>query len=104
MSRLDSLRSSAPGSFLGPNGIKTAYWILFAIMAVAVFTRFWRLSSPDRCYFDEVDFPTTAAESPKGKDDAWSFYGHENTHPPLSKELMALGQLVYGTTDPKGVD
>ncbi len=104
MSRLDSIRATATGSFLGPNGLKTAHWILFAIMAVAVFTRFWRLGTPDRCYFDEVYFPTTAAEILKGKDDAWGFYGHENTHPPLSKELMALGQVVFGTTDPKGVD
>jgi dolichyl-phosphate-mannose--protein O-mannosyl transferase len=67
---------------------------LFAIMLVAVVTRFYRLGEPDRCYFDEVYFPTTAVEILKGDDDAWQFFGHENTHPPLSKELMALGMAL----------
>src|SRR5574341_507513 len=104
MSLLDNFRSSGSGSFLGPNGIKTAHLLLFGILIVAVFTRFWRLGSPDRCYFDEVYFPTTAAEILKGDNGAWKFYGHENTHPPLSKEIMALGEAIFGTTDPKGVD
>ena len=100
MSIPDSLRSRISG----PSGIKTAQLLLLAILVVAVFTRFWRLGTPDRCYFDEVYFPTTAAEILKGKDNAWDFYGHENTHPPLSKEIMALGAAIFGTTDPKGVD
>lgn len=104
MSLPDSLRSSPAGPFLGPGGIKTAHLLLFGIMAIAVFTRFWRLGTPDRCYFDEVYFPTTAAEILKGKNDAWGFYGHENTHPPLSKEIMAVGEAIFGTKDPKGVD
>lgn len=104
MSRPESLQSMLPGSLLGSNGIKTAHLLLFGIMLVAVFTRFWRLDTPDRCYFDEVYFPTTAAEILKGKNDAWNFYGHENTHPPLSKEIMAVGEFIFGTTDPQGVD
>jgi dolichyl-phosphate-mannose--protein O-mannosyl transferase len=104
MSGTDSLRTRAPGAFLGPNGIKTAHLLLFGILVIATFTRFWRLDKPDRCYFDEVYFPTTAAEILKGKDAAWGFIGHENTHPPLSKEIMALGEFIFGTRDPKGVD
>ncbi len=102
MSRLESLRSPQPR--FNPFGIKTAYILLAGIMLVALFTRFWRLGTPERCYFDEVYFPTTAAEILKGKNDAWNFYGHENTHPPLSKEIMALGEAIFGTKDPKGVD
>jgi len=101
---LENLRSGAQSSFLGPSGIKTAQLLLFGILVAAVFTRFWRLGTPERCYFDEVYFPTTAAEILKGKDDAWGFYGHENTHPPLSKEIMAVGQAIFGTRDPRGAD
>jgi len=39
---------------------------LFAILLVTVVTRFYRLGEPDRCYFDEVYFPTTAVEILKG--------------------------------------
>lgn len=104
MSVLGNLPSGVRGNLFGPSGIKTAQLLLFAVLVVAVITRFWRLGTPDRCYFDEVYFPTTAAEILKGKDDAWGFYGHENTHPPLSKEIMALGEVIFGTKDPRGGD
>jgi dolichyl-phosphate-mannose--protein O-mannosyl transferase len=69
---------------------------LAAIILAAVFTRFYRLGEPDQCYFDEVYFPTTGAEILRGDNAAWNFIGHENTHPPLSKELMAAGMAIFG--------
>lgn len=72
--------------------------LLVIILGGAVFTRFFRLDQPDRCYFDEVYFPTTAALILKGDDASRNFFGSENTHPPLSKLFMALGQGVFGTT------
>ncbi len=104
MSLLDAAQSRfpSPPPFLG--GIKTAYWILFAILLLASFTRFWRLTTPDQCYFDEVYFPTTAAEILRGDNNAWAFYGHENTHPPLSKEIMALGMGIFGHRSASAAD
>ncbi len=82
----------------------TLYTAAFiAILALAAFTRFYRLGTPDQCYFDEVYFPTTGAEILHGDDRAWEWIGHENTHPPLSKLFMAAGQGIFGketsTTD-----
>ena len=79
-----------------PSEIRTTQVLLACILLLAVFTRFWRLGTPDQCYFDEVYFPTTGAEILRGDDQAWEFYGHENTHPPLSKLIMAVGQGVFG--------
>jgi dolichyl-phosphate-mannose--protein O-mannosyl transferase len=81
-------------SGLGIDRQTLVFGALFVIMLVAVVTRFYRLGEPDRCYFDEVYFPTTAVEILKGDNNAWQFFGHENTHPPLSKELMALGMAL----------
>ncbi|MEX0684250.1 MAG: phospholipid carrier-dependent glycosyltransferase [Dehalococcoidia bacterium] len=69
------------------------------ILFFASFTRLWRLDEPPRCYFDEVYFPPTGAEILRGQKAAWEYYGHENTHPPLSKLLMAAGQGIYGHKD-----
>ena len=77
---------------------------LSAIILAAAFTRFYRLGEPDQCYFDEQYFPTTGAEILRGDNAAWDFYGHENTHPPLSKELMAAGMAIFGHQDRAGVD
>ncbi len=70
--------------------------VLVGILALAFFTRFWRLDTPNQCYFDEVYFPTTGAEILKGDKNAWQFFGHENTHPPLSKLFMAGGMALFG--------
>ncbi len=80
--------------------LRLAHVALAAILLAAVFTRFWRLDTPAVCYFDEVYFPTTGAEILHGDDKAWEFYGHENTHPPLSKLLMAAGMGIFGHADP----
>ncbi len=79
-----------------PAQIKAHHLLLAAILLLAVFTRFWRLGTPDGCYFDEVYFPTTGAEILHGDKAAWEFYGHENTHPPLSKLFMAGGEAIFG--------
>ena len=79
------------------------YHIAFiAIIFFAGFTRFWRLDEPGQCYFDEVYFPTTAAEILRGDRTAWEYFGHENTHPPLSKLLMAGSMAIYGHKDYQG--
>jgi dolichyl-phosphate-mannose-protein mannosyltransferase len=82
--------------------IKLAHALLIGIIFLATFTRIWRLGDPQQCYFDEVYFPTTGAEILKGDERAWDFYGHENTHPALSKVLMAGGMAIFGTYDLKG--
>jgi dolichyl-phosphate-mannose--protein O-mannosyl transferase len=82
--------------------IKITQALLVGIIFLAAFTRIWRLGDPHGCYFDEVYFPTTGAEILQGRDDAWDFYGHENTHPPLSKDLMAIGEAIFGRYDLKG--
>ena len=75
--------------------------LVVGLLSVAVFTRFWRLGTPGEFYFDEVYFPDTAQKI-LGKDLAtdeagpWEFFGSENTHPPLSKLLMAGGMAIFG--------
>jgi dolichyl-phosphate-mannose-protein mannosyltransferase len=76
--------------------IKLHHALLVGILLLAAFTRIWRLGEPPTCYFDEVYFPTTAAEILNGQPAAWEFVGHENTHPPLSKDLMAVSEAVFG--------
>lgn len=76
--------------------------VLVSLLALAVFTRFWRLGTPNEFYFDEVYFPTTAQEILHGDPAAWEWFGHENTHPPLSKLLMAGGLFFFGEDSPFG--
>lgn len=85
--------------FALPGEITLAQVLFVVILGFAIFTRFWRLGTPDQCYFDEVYFPTQGAEVLRGDKRAWEFYGHENTHPPLSKEFMALGMGIFGQKD-----
>jgi dolichyl-phosphate-mannose--protein O-mannosyl transferase len=82
--------------------IRLTHALLVGVIFLAAFTRLWRLGEPTSCYFDEVYFPTTGAEILHGDNDAWEFYGHENTHPPLSKDLMAIGMAIFGTYDLSG--
>ena len=70
--------------------------LLMILVALAVFTRFYRLGTPGDFYFDEVYFPTTAQEILHGDPAAWEWFGHENTHPPLSKLFMAGGMALFG--------
>lgn len=95
---MTSTSSPAPRrfNFRLPETVTLVQVIFLAILLFATFSRFYRLGSPDQCYFDEVYFPTTGVEILRGDDDAWEWFGHENTHPPLSKELMALGMGIFG--------
>lgn len=87
---------TAPGRPEVPQ-IKLTHALLIGIIFLTAFTRIWRLGDPQGCYFDEVYFPTNGALILNGEQEAWDFYGTENTHPPLSKDLMAVGEAIFGT-------
>ena len=76
--------------------------LLIALLAAALFTRFYRLGTPGEFYFDETQVPAAARSILDGNPGAWDFFGgpegvpHENTHPPLSKLFMAGGMAVFG--------
>ena len=72
---------------------------LVVVLLTAFLTRFVRLGTPETFYFDETYFPRTGQEIYRGDSKAWEFYGHENTHPPLSKLLMAGGMGVFEVAD-----
>jgi dolichyl-phosphate-mannose-protein mannosyltransferase len=91
--------SGAPVVQFAGHPVNLFHIALIFIIVFTSFTRLWRLGEPDNCYFDEVYFPTTGAEILHGQKDAWEYYGHENTHPPLSKLAMAAGQGIYGHKD-----
>ena len=93
------MTDSAPYLHIGSRTVNVYHIAFIAIIFFTGFTRFWRLDVPERCYFDEVYFPTTSAEILRGDKSAWEYFGHENTHPPLSKLLMAAGQGIYGHKD-----
>lgn len=102
---MTSLNPPAPrplGFFSQTPPIKVTHVLLIGIIILASFTRIWRLGEPDTCYFDEVYFPTNAALILNGEKSAWDFYGTENTHPPLSKLLMAAGEGIFGTKSYNG--
>ncbi|HEV8574339.1 MAG TPA: phospholipid carrier-dependent glycosyltransferase [Dehalococcoidia bacterium] len=76
------------------------YQVALAVVLVAAFlTRFVRLGTPPEFYFDETYFPRTGQEIYRGDPRAWEFYGHENTHPPLSKLFMAGGMAIFEGAD-----
>ncbi len=65
--------------------------------------RLYRLAIPDSYYFDEIYFAFTAQEMAKGHRAAWESYNkapedlaYEWTHPPLGKEISALGIMIFG--------
>lgn len=79
------------------------YWPIILILILAIFTRFWRLGTPDSYYFDEVYHAFTAKEMLLGNPAAWEFwntppagFAYEWTHPPLAKLFMALGMIIFG--------
>lgn len=76
--------------------------LLISLVAAALFTHFWRLGTPDEMYFDEVFFAKTGQEILRGDPAAWEWFGHENTHPPLSKLFMAGGMAFFGEDSPFG--
>src|SRR5687768_7327666 len=95
-------KAPASSGWLDTSNVRLRHVALVGLILFTSFIHIWRLDDPDRCYFDEVYFPTTAAEILRGDNQAWNFFGHENTHPPLSKLLMAGGMGVFGHKDYKG--
>jgi len=66
-------------------------------------SKLYRLEVPKTYYFDEVYYAFTAQEMAKGNKHAWQNTGYppedfayEWTHPPLGKELSALGIKIFG--------
>lgn len=77
-------------------------FILFAIVLLAIFTRFFRLGVPNDYVFDEVYHAFTAQEMAKGNLAAWEWwnsppdsFAYEWTHPPLAKEVMVVGIKAF---------
>jgi dolichyl-phosphate-mannose--protein O-mannosyl transferase len=96
---MTDVEGAAPPSVLtrlSDSPIKLHHALLVGIVFLAAFTRLWRLGEPPTCYFDEVYFGTSGAMIGHGDDGAWDFFTAENTHPPLSKEFMALGEAIFG--------
>ena len=80
--------------------IRAAQAALAVILIVAVVTRFGRLATPGEMYFDEIYFVRDSAQLIYHNDPAaFEFYGHENTHPPLSKLFIAGGIAIVGAAD-----
>lgn len=80
-----------------------AEFLLALILIFCFGIRYYRLELPDSYYFDEVYFAFTAQEMAKGNRAAWESYSKapegmafEWTHPPLGKEISALGILAFG--------
>ena len=76
---------------------------VFLIFSITLFTRFWRLDTPNTYYFDEVYHAFTAKEMLLGNPAAWEFwntppagFAYEWTHPPLAKLFMAGGMIIFG--------
>lgn len=78
--------------------------LLLALILLFCFgIRLYRLEIPESYYFDEVYFAFTAQEMAKGNRAAWEStheapedLAYEWTHPPLGKEITALGILIFG--------
>ena len=77
--------------------------ILIAILIFAFTSRILFLGSPPKEYFDEVYHAFTAKTMLHNDPKAWEWwntppegYAYEWTHPPLAKEIMVLGMLIFG--------
>lgn len=80
--------------------IRAAQAILAVILLAAAVTRFGRLATPQEMYFDEIYFVRDSAQLIYDNNGAaFDFYGHENTHPPLSKLFITAGMIVVGAAD-----
>ncbi len=85
--------------------IKFNKYIIFGVIAFAFAARILFLWSPSNEYFDEVYHAFTAKEMMNGNTAAWEWwntppqgFAYEWTHPPLAKELMIGGMLIFGQT------
>ena len=83
---------------------KYRFEILLVLVVIFSFgVRMYRLEIPETYYFDEVYYAFTAQEMAKGNKHAWQNTGYppedfayEWTHPPLGKELSAIGIKIFG--------
>jgi dolichyl-phosphate-mannose--protein O-mannosyl transferase len=77
--------------------------VLLFLIILSLGLKFYRLNNPKSYYFDEIYFAFTAEEMAKGNRAGWEM-GHEApqgrayewSHPPLGKEISALGILIFG--------
>jgi Gpi18-like mannosyltransferase/4-amino-4-deoxy-L-arabinose transferase-like glycosyltransferase len=77
--------------------------LLLLLVLFALGSRLFRIDYPRQFYFDEVYHAFTATEMVKGNPAAWEWWNpppegvaYEWTHPPLAKEFMAAGILIFG--------
>jgi len=76
---------------------------LLLLFLVGFGIRVYNLDIPKDYYFDEIYYAFTAQEMAKGEREAWESWNeapeglaYEWTHPPLGKELIAAGILIFG--------
>jgi len=76
---------------------------LLLLFLVGFGIRVYDLDIPKDYYFDEIYYAFTAQEMAKGNREAWESWNeapeglaYEWTHPPLGKELIAAGILIFG--------
>ena len=77
---------AAPGKWSQTDSV-----LLFVLLAATAATRFWRLGYPGAPVFDEGNFVGQAATYLRGEQ-------YIDPHPPLARELMALGMWLFGPT------
>ena len=77
--------------------------LLLSILLITAATRIYMLHEPQREYFDEVYHAFTARNILVGDKRPWHWsnsapegYAFEWTHPPLAKEGMVLGMVIFG--------
>lgn len=82
---------------------KSAIFILLVIVFFSLGVRLINLGYPKNEYFDEVYHAWTAKQIMHGNAKAWDYmsehpagFAYEWTHPPLAKEIMIIGMLVFG--------
>jgi predicted membrane-bound dolichyl-phosphate-mannose-protein mannosyltransferase len=82
---------------------KLAKTLLTFVLVFAFIARVFDLGKPPNEYFDEVYHAFTARQILHSNPKAWEWwntppegFAYEWTHPPLAKEAMVLGMLIFG--------